>query len=55
MNNWRMLNRGSRTDIDHRRNSVGDHIRKSWLIIVFGVVLTFAGVFVILKNEVMKL
>lgn len=47
--------RNGRNNYDQRMNSIGDYIRKSWLIILFGVILTFAGVFVLLKNEVGKL
>lgn len=52
MNNSRMTNRNGRNSFDQRRSGVAEYIRKSWLIILFGVVLTFAGVFVLLKNEV---
>lgn len=47
-----MINRTDRNNYDPRRSDVGAYLRKSWLIILFGVILTFAGVFVILKNEV---
>lgn len=38
--------------LGERRNLFVDHFRKSWLIIVFGLILATAGIFVLLNNEV---
>lgn len=38
--------------LGQRRNLFVDHFQKSWLIILFGLILAIAGIFVLLNNEV---
>lgn len=38
--------------LNERHNLFVEHFRKAWLIVLFGVVLLIAGIFVLLNNEV---
>lgn len=41
--------------LNERRIRFQEEFRKTWLIVLFGVLLFIAGVFVLLNNEVVKI
>lgn len=47
-----MERRISFVSLTDRRNLFVSHFRKTWLIVIFGVILSIAGVFVLFNNEV---
>lgn len=48
-----MERRTLHTSFNQRRNIFIQQFKKSWLIVVFGVMLLIAGIFVLLNNEVL--